>query len=125
AQRQFALALMACAHIRRELPMPRYWDGHIRARAETVQSQLSVRLDRGNRQRAKSDDAGAQKRRRLRIGEARRNGISKLLVADNVFGVTTVDRVAGKFRTVAKIFFSLPAVLANPASAVQPGDANS
>src|ERR1044071_473577 len=75
-------------------------------------------LNRGNAQASKADDAGAQKRRSLQIGEAIWDGINKILVGQRVLGKAAIHGIAGKGGIVTKIFSAALAVKAQPAGLV-------
>src|SRR5689334_17777898 len=58
------------------------------------------------------------------VGEALRNSIHEVLRRQDVFGIATVDGVAGEGCIVAEIFSAAAAVFADAASAMQPGNSD-
>jgi hypothetical protein len=104
--------------------MAGHLNGHAGGRAEAVKRNSSACFDAGNAQAAKSDDSGAEQRRRLLVGEAFGNRIDEILGRDYVFSVTTVNRVTREGGMVAKIFHSGAAEFTGLVRAMQPGNSN-
>ena len=89
----------------------------MRGRAEAVETDALARLDAGDAQGAKPDDARAQQRRGVQVVERGGQRVDEVVARDDVFGVAAVDVVAGVARVVAQI---LARVRAEEAGSVGP-----
>ncbi len=105
-------------------PVPRHLNRHVRGRAEPVEAEAPALLDAGETQAAEADNAGAEQRGRVLIGEAIGNGVDEIFGCDDIFGVAAIDGVAGEFRMVAEILGARAAIAADAVGAMQPGNSN-
>src|SRR5207248_2713069 len=82
---------------------------HVRGRPEAVQAEPLCTLR--ERQRAVSDQAAAQQRRELLVGDAVGEWQAVALVGDGVLRVAAVDVTAGELRVDAQVLAAGRAVL--------------
>src|SRR5207249_3534153 len=100
-------------------------DRDVRGGAESVETEPAPLADRGESERAKADDPGAEERRRGEIGEPPGDPIDEGFGCDHVLSVAAVGAPAGEERIVAEILAARAAILAVAAGSVEPGDADS
>jgi hypothetical protein len=97
-------------------------------RAEAVQAEARAlpvpRCESGLPQAAKTDDAGAQERRRIEIAEPCRDAVAKVGLRERVFGESAVDGPAREVRLEAEVLIAASTESARAARAVQPSDAH-
>src|SRR5206468_4220626 len=94
----------------------------VRRGAEAVQPE--PRAVARERQRAVTDQARTQQRRRLQVGVAVRNGEAEALVRHHPLRIATVDRVAGKAGAQAEVLAPARAEAALAARPAEPRDAD-
>ena len=70
--------------------------------------------------RAIADKPRTHQRRGLLIGKTFRNWETEALIGGRIFRVTAVDLITGEFRTIAKIFATRSAIVADTACPAQP-----
>src|SRR5207302_1410352 len=99
-ERQFLVSHVARGSIHVCTPVARNLDGYMTGGAEAVQSQVPAILDSRETQRAKSDDTGAEQRRRLLVCKAFRNGVNEVFRGQGVFGIASVYCIARERRMV-------------------------
>src|SRR5579885_391734 len=124
-ERQLAVTRVARRSENFRAPVPRHLDGHVRRRAESVESEPPAALDSRKPQAAKSNNSGAQQRRGLLVLKSLGNFVHKLFGRGDGFGIAAIRRVTGENRRIAKIFFLSAAIFASAIGFVQPRDAHS
>ena len=92
----------------------------MRGGSEPEQAQPLSRLDPAEHQRSVPDDAAAQKRRRLLVGERVGEGEHEVAAGRHPFGVPAVHRPAGELGLLAQILEPGSAVVACAVRASQP-----
>jgi hypothetical protein len=100
-------------------------DGEMRGGSETEEAYSFARLDSSDAQAAEADDAGAEQGSGVEVVQGVRKGIDEAGAGESVFGVASVDRIAGKRRSVAQIFKAFRAIGARSIDASQPGNPDS
>jgi len=94
----------------------------MRGGAEPEEADALAFFDAGDAEAAKADDSGAQERSGVEIIEGGGDWKDKIGASQRVFGVASVDCVAGKGWRVAKVLFATPAVRASAIGAAEPGN---
>src|SRR5271166_1613548 len=99
-------------------------DGKMRRRAETEQPDSLAMLYACDPKTAKTDDAGAQKRRGMQIVERLGKGKYEINTGGGIFGIASVHGVSSEGGGIAKVFHAMPAIPAVPVNAADPGNTN-
>ncbi len=107
-----------------DIPVARDLNGHVRGRPEAIEGKLAAALHSGEPKRAKTDDPRAQKGSGLLVVKRLGDRVDESFWRDSVFGIASVDRIAGKSGAVAEIFLARAAILARLIRAVQPRNAD-
>src|SRR5438093_12356596 len=94
----------------------------MRRGAESVEPQTLAGLDSREPQRPKADNPSAQKWSSLLVRKTVRDRVGEFFRHQRQLGVAAVNEVAGEGGVVAQIFFARPAVLADAARVMQPGN---
>jgi len=92
--------------------------------AKAVETHSLARLDARHTEAAKTDDAGAEQGRDVDIVETGGQGKCEIGADERVFGVASVDAIAGEDRLIAEIFHVVAAVPAVAIDAAHPGNAD-
>ncbi len=120
-----ALAFLVAGTREGEHP-PAFQACHLRQQvgggAEAVQAEPAALAGRATG--AVADQPGAQQRGGLRIGVAVGNGKAEARIGQCVLGIAAIHGVAGEQRLLAQVLQAAAAVVALPAGAGQPGDAD-
>ena len=122
--RQFAMRLSPRRHINLAPPRAQHFNRKMRRRAEAEQPNFFSGLNPSHPQASKSDNAGAQQRRRPNGIKRRGQRKNKIRIRHHEFGIPTIDVVPSKCRGVAKILEIVPAVPAVAVGRAQPRHAN-
>ena len=97
--------------------------GQVRRRAEAEHAYSFARFHSSDAQAAESDDPGTQQWRGVQVVQGVRKGIDEVGASQRVFGIPSVNRVAGEHRRVAEILHASNAIRARSVDASQPGNA--
>jgi hypothetical protein len=92
--------------------------------AESEEADAVSFLDAGDAKAAEADNSGAEERGGVKRVERGGDGEDEIGASEGVFGVASVDGVAGESGGVAEVFVSAKAVRANSIGAAEPGDAD-
>src|SRR5262250_2342495 len=92
--------------------------------AEAVEAKVFAGARAGETIGAVADDASAEQRRGVFVGEGGRDGIAEIGGHDGRFGVAAVDVVAGEPGVRTEVFQSAAAEFADAAGGVKPGNAD-
>lgn len=122
--RQLLVRLTASGDVNFAIPGVQNFDSKMSGRTETKESNPFAALYFGDAQAAEANDAGAQERGCVKIIERGRQRKDEVGTSGGELGVTTVHRVAGEGRRVAKILFVIAAVPAGAVGAADPRDAD-
>jgi hypothetical protein len=99
-------------------------DGQVRRSSKAVQPDVIPGLDSRHPKTAKTDDTGAEERRRAKIIESCRKWNNEIAARAGEFGVAAVDGVASEGGRVTEILMTLEAIPAGSIGAADPGDAH-
>jgi hypothetical protein len=102
----------------------RHLNCNVRGSAKSVKGEPATAPYSRKAQGAKSDDAGAEQRRGMFVGEILWERVDERFRRYGAFGEASVDRIAGKRRAIAKIFVAGAAVFAGAVGTMQPGYAD-
>ena len=119
-----AVALVAGDDVDLDAAVEGHLNGDVRGGAEAVQTEAPARLDAGEPQGAVPDDARAQQRRGVQVGEALRDAVEEMRAGEGQAGIAAVHGPAGERGAVAEVLPAGEAEAALPAGAVEPGDAD-
>ena len=103
-------------------PMPRHLNRNVGRSPEAIETQPFARLDAAHTKRAVADDAGAEQRRRLLVGELLGDAIHEGCRRHKVFGVAAVDVPAGKRCLLTEVLSPNKAEAASPTRFAEPGN---
>src|SRR5688572_12639654 len=103
-------------------------NGDVSRRAKPIDAEPAAGTlsgEAGKPQGTKADNPRAQQRRGFLVAETLGDGIDEIGRRDYLLRIAPVDQPACKVRLFAQILFAVPAIIANPAGSMQPGDADS
>ena len=92
--------------------------------AEAEEADAFAGLDTSDPKAAKADDAGAEQRRDVNVIKPGGQRIDEIRARQGIFGVASVDGVAGEDGVVAEVFHAVTAVPAIAIDAAHPGDSD-
>jgi hypothetical protein len=95
----------------------------MRGGAESEEADALTFFDAGDAEATETDDSGAQKRSGVESVEDGGDREDEIGTGEGVFGVASVDGVAGESWGVAEVFFAALAVGASAIGAAEPRDA--
>src|SRR5262249_8233174 len=96
----------------------------MRRRTKSEQPNLFPWLHSSYSQASKSDDASAEKRRGMQIIHFEWKWKQEIAACNSVFGIATINRIAGKGRTVAQILQAAPAIWTISIHPTDPGNSD-
>jgi hypothetical protein len=105
-------------------PAVQHLDGLAGGGAEAEESYALSRLGAGDAEAAEADDAGAEKRSDVGVVDGGRESEGEVGANEGIFGVASVDGVAGEGGIVAEIFFVAAAEGTGAVGAPDPRDAD-
>src|SRR6266436_4495677 len=103
----------------------RQLEHQVRRGAEAIETEAMSFLRAAEAEGAVSDDAGAEQRSRVFVGEYGGQWVGEVFTNHAEFGVASVDVVAGELGMLAEILGVAPAVGASAVGGGGPGDADS
>jgi hypothetical protein len=121
----FAVRLAAGGDEDVAVPVAEDFDGLRGGGSEAKEADTFAGLGSRYAQAAKANDAGAEERRDLGVVEFGWERVGEVGADEGVFGVASVDGVAGEGGVVAEIFFVAEAEGTGAVGAADPGDAYS
>jgi hypothetical protein len=105
-------------------PVTKDFDGLAGGGTEAEESDALSGLGPGDAEAAEADDAGAEEWGYVGVIEGGWEWVGEVGANEGVFGIATVDGVAGEGEIVAEVFFTANAEGAGAVGAADPGDAN-
>src|SRR6266404_3430276 len=103
----------------------RQLEHQVRRGAEAIETEAMSFLRAAETVGAVSNDAGAEQRSRVFVGERGGKWVGEVFPDNAEFGVASVDVVAGELGMLAKILGVALAVGTSAVGGVEPGDADS
>jgi hypothetical protein len=100
------------------------FDGLRGGGSEAEEADAFAGLRASDSEAAEADDAGAEERRDVGVVEFGKERVGEVGADEGVFGVASVDGVAGEGGVVAEIFFVAKTEGAGAVGATDPGDAD-
>jgi len=104
------------------VPVAEDFDGLAGGGAEAEETDAFSGLSAGDAEAAEADDAGAEKRSDVCVAEGFGERVGEVGADEDVFGVASIDGVAGEGGVVAEILFVAEAEGAGAVGASDPGD---
>src|SRR5262245_46018002 len=97
----------------------------MRRSAKSKQSDAFTALDARNADTAKPNNARTEQRSRLSVLQLFRQGVDKVPARYSIFPITSINRIAGEYWCVAKIFHPMAAKRASAVHAAEPRNSDS
>src|SRR5207253_10425418 len=105
-------------------PMARHLNRNVSGRSESIQAKLGTRTDARQPQTPETYDPCAEKGSCIQVSKSVRYGVHECFGSRDIFRVTAMCCVTGKYRFFAKVLALTPAEFANSAGAMQPRHSN-
>jgi hypothetical protein len=118
------MGVAASGNVNLTIPGLQNGDREMGGGAESEEADALAFLDAGDAEATEANDSSAQKRSGVEIIKGGGNGGSEIVAGYGVFGIASIDGVAGKGWGVAEVLFAAAAVGAGSIGAAEPGDAD-